>query len=51
MGIIAEIVDLLSNPNREAERATPEKVLALMVRNKERQQLEAGSRKDGKEKH
>lgn len=50
MGIIAEIVDLLSNPNREAERATPEEVLALAVHNEERQQREAGSRKDGKEK-
>lgn len=50
MGIIAEIVNLLSNPNREAERATPEKVLALAVRNEERRQKAAGSRKDGKEK-
>lgn len=50
MGIMAEIVDLLRNPNREAERATPEKVIALAVHNEERQQREAGSRKDGKEK-
>lgn len=50
MGIIAEIVDLLSNPNRETERATPEKVIALAVRNEERQQREAGGRKDGEEK-
>ena len=50
MGIIAEIVEILSNPNREAERATPETVIALAVRKEEKRQTAADSRKDGEEK-
>ncbi len=50
MGIIAEIVDILNNPNRGAERATPETVIALAVRKEERKKTAADSRKDGKEK-
>lgn len=48
MGIIAEIVELTRKPNTGPERATPEKVLALAVRNGERRKQAADSRKDGK---
>lgn len=50
MGIIAEIVEILSNPNRSVERATPETVIALAMRNVERKQATANRRKDGEEK-
>ena len=41
MGILAEIVGISQELNREAERATPEKVIALAVHNEEKQE-EAG---------
>lgn len=49
MGIMAEIMEILSNPNREAERATPEMVIALAVHKEERKKTAADSRKDGEE--
>ncbi len=40
MGLLAEIIDILGNPKHEAERATPETVIALAVHKE-------GGKKDG----
>lgn len=47
MGILAEILKLVEKEESRKERATPEKALALAVRNEERQQQCKDSRKDG----
>lgn len=47
MGILAEIVGISQEMNRKAERATPEKVLALAVHNEEQQEK---AKKGGKKK-
>lgn len=46
MGILADILELVEKAELGKERATPEKVLALVVRNEERRQQCKGSRKD-----
>lgn len=47
MGILADILELVEKAKSRKERATPEKVLALAVRNEERRQQCKDSRKDG----
>lgn len=47
MGILAEILEMAEKAESGKERATPEKALALAVRNEERRQQCKGSRKDG----
>ena len=47
MGILAEILELAEKAESGKEGATPEKVLALAVRNEEKQQQCKDSRKDG----
>lgn len=47
MGILADILELVEKAESGKERATPEKVLALAVRNEEKRQQCKDSRKDG----
>ncbi len=49
MGILADILELVEKAESGKERATPEKVLALAVRNEERRQQYKDSRKDDAE--
>lgn len=44
MGLIAEIADIVENMKENGERATPEAVIALAVRNE-------GGKKDGSREH
>ena len=44
MGLIAEIADIMEKLKENGERATPETVLALAVRNE-------GGKKDGSREH
>ena len=44
MGLIAEIADIMQNLNENGERATPETVIALAVRNE-------GGKTDGGRSH
>lgn len=48
MGIMAEIMEILSNPNREAERATPEMVIALAVHKEERRRQQTAGKTEKK---
>ena len=44
MGLIAEIAEIVENLNEKGERATPEAVIALAVRNE-------GGETDGRKEH